>query len=424
MFGYGFLSVVLALYLAAAGLDALHIGAILTLTLGGDAVVSLWLTTHADRIGRRRVLVAGALLMVLRGARLRADATTSRCCLIAATIGVISPSGNEVGPFLAVEQASLSQIVPDRQRTGSSRWYNLRRLVGHRDRCARRAVPSPSCCRTPAWAPLDSYRVVVIALRRDRPRAGRPLPPALSRRSRSPSGARPRPVRPPAWASTARAASSLRLSLLFALDAFAGGFVMQSLIAYWFQVRFGVEPGPLGAIFFVANILAGISALLAARIAGRIGLINTMVFTHLPSNVLLILVPADADPAARGRRAAAALLHQPDGRAHAPVLHHGRRRSGRAFGGRRRDRDRTERRRGGLAADRRAAGGRARPLRRCPSSSAAVSRSSTTCCSIAASSRSGRPRRRSGRTVRNRAGPMAADGGDGQKLCSIGVRSA
>jgi predicted MFS family arabinose efflux permease len=82
-----------------------------------------------------------------------------------------------------------------------------------------------------------------------------------------------------------------KLSALFSLDAFAGGFVVASFVAYWFNVRFGAEPGALGAIFFAANILAGISALLAARIAKRFGLINTMVYTHIPSNILLILVP-------------------------------------------------------------------------------------------------------------------------------------
>ena len=82
-----------------------------------------------------------------------------------------------------------------------------------------------------------------------------------------------------------------KLSSLFALDAFAGGFVVTSFVAYWFSVRFGAEPAALGAIFFAANILAGISALMAARIAGRIGLIKTMVYTHIPSNILLMLVP-------------------------------------------------------------------------------------------------------------------------------------
>jgi predicted MFS family arabinose efflux permease len=82
-----------------------------------------------------------------------------------------------------------------------------------------------------------------------------------------------------------------KLSALFSLDAFAGGFVVSSFVAYWFNVRFGAEPGALGTIFFATNILAGVSALLAARVAKRIGLINTMVFTHIPSNILLILVP-------------------------------------------------------------------------------------------------------------------------------------
>jgi MFS family permease len=83
----------------------------------------------------------------------------------------------------------------------------------------------------------------------------------------------------------------LKLSALFALDAFAGGLIVQSLIAYWFHIRFGVEPGILGGIFFGANFLAGLSALAAARIAARFGLINTMVWTHIPSNILLMLVP-------------------------------------------------------------------------------------------------------------------------------------
>jgi MFS family permease len=83
----------------------------------------------------------------------------------------------------------------------------------------------------------------------------------------------------------------LKLSALFAIDAFAGGLIVQSMMAFWFHIRFGVETGIIGSIFFGANILAGISALLAARIAAKIGLINTMVFTHIPSNILLVLVP-------------------------------------------------------------------------------------------------------------------------------------
>src|SRR6476620_5602492 len=116
MFGYGFLAVVLVLYLAALGLDPLTIGAILTLTLVGDTLISLWLTTSADRIGRRRVLVAGSLLMTAAGLVFAATSWVP-LLILAATIGVISPTGNEVGPFLAVEQAALSQATPDARRT-------------------------------------------------------------------------------------------------------------------------------------------------------------------------------------------------------------------------------------------------------------------------------------------------------------------
>src|ERR1700730_11412389 len=124
MFAYGFLSVVLFLYLAQLGLSQGLIGLLLSLTLFGDAVISLWMTTTADRVGRRRILIAGAALMLFAGLLF---ALTSRLelLLIAAIIGVISPSGYEVGPFLPVEQAALAQIVPDERRTHTFAWYNL-----------------------------------------------------------------------------------------------------------------------------------------------------------------------------------------------------------------------------------------------------------------------------------------------------------
>ena len=124
LFGYGFLSVVLVLYLVETGFGAFQVGLLLTLTLVGDAAISLWLTTHADRLGHRRVLLAGAGLMVLAGIAFLLS-RDMWVLVLTATIGVISPSGNEVGPFLAVEQAALSQTVADRQRTRVFAWYNL-----------------------------------------------------------------------------------------------------------------------------------------------------------------------------------------------------------------------------------------------------------------------------------------------------------
>src|SRR5215208_3014667 len=124
LFCYGFLSVVLALYLAEVGFTEGQIGLLLTLTLVGDALISLWLTTSADRFGRKRTLILGALLMM--GAGVAFVLTRNVILLIlAAIIGVISPSGNEIGPFLSVEQAGLTQLLPNRRRTRIFAWYNL-----------------------------------------------------------------------------------------------------------------------------------------------------------------------------------------------------------------------------------------------------------------------------------------------------------
>ena len=288
MFGYGFLAVVLVLYLAAAGLDPLAIGIVLTLTLVGDVMISLWLTTNADRLGRRRVLIAGAILVLLAGA-VFAYTSWLPLLILAGAIGVISPTGNEVGPFLAVEQAALSQIVPDVRRTATFAWYNLAGYVATATGALAAGIISQMLLDG-GVAAIDAYRAVVLGYAvigavmavgfwwLDR---GIEAPPHVA----ATDGIRRRLGLGKSKGIVAR------LSLLFSIDAFAGGFVPQSLMAYWFHLQWGVDPIALGAIFFAANLLAAVSSLLAAPIAARIGLINTMVFTHLPSNVLLILVP-------------------------------------------------------------------------------------------------------------------------------------
>jgi MFS family permease len=288
MFGYGFLAVVLVLYLAALGLDPLTIGIVLTLTLVGDTLLSLWLTTNADRVGRRRVLVAGSLLMV--GAGLVFAVTSwAPLLIVAATIGVISPTGNEVGPFLAVEQAGLSQTTPDTRRTATFAWYNLAGYVATATGALGAGIVTQALIDG-GLAAVGAYRSIVIGYAL----IGAVMAVGFSRlpatieapvRFADGDGARRR-------LGLGRSRSVvLRLSALFSIDAFAGGFIPLSLMAYWFHLRYGVEPGLLGAIFFGANLLSAVSSLSAARISARIGLINTMVFTHIPSNVLLILVP-------------------------------------------------------------------------------------------------------------------------------------
>jgi MFS family permease len=235
------------------------------------------MTTTADRVGRRLILIAGAGLMLFAGVLF---ALTDRVALllIAAIIGVISPSGYEVGPFLPVEQAALSQIVPNARRTQTFAWYNL---------AGSFATAAGALCgggltqllQQVGVAPLSSYRTVVVLYGI----IGALLALLFTRLS---------PLVEAVYSDISKTRSLLglhrsrrvvlKLSTLFGLDAFAGGFVVQSLVAYWFHVRFGIEPAALGGIFFGANILAGISALASAWVAARIGLVNTMVFTHSP----------------------------------------------------------------------------------------------------------------------------------------------
>ena len=291
MFGYGFLSIVLVLYLEQVGLSQVQIGLLLTLTLIGDTIISLWITTNADRIGRRRMLIAGAILMVFAGV-LFAMTSNFVFLLIAATIGVISPSGYEVGPFLSIEQAALSQIVPNERRTHIFAWYNL---VGSFATAlgALGGGGVVQALQNSGVTPLGSYRTIVIGYAVIGVMLGgffTRLSPAVEVQAGGDSSHSTSPFKTRFGLHRSRGIV-LKLSALFSIDAFAGGFVLQSILAYWFHVRFNVQPAILGSIFFGANILAGLSALTAAWVASKIGLIRTMVFTHIPSNILLILVP-------------------------------------------------------------------------------------------------------------------------------------
>ncbi len=234
------------------------------------------------------MLLLGAVLMVLGGI-VFALTSSFVLLLLAATIGVLSPSGNEVGPFLAIEQAALTQNVASEHRTQAFAWYHLAGSLAT-------AAGSLACgglvgrLQAKGIDVRDSYRAVFFAYAA----SGVVLAFLFLRLSRASEA-------PPANAEAADRRGRLglhrsrrvvlKLSALFGLDAFAGGFVLQSIMAYWFHVRFDASVETLGGIFFGANLLGGFSALAAARLARRFGLINTMVWTHVPSNVLLILVP-------------------------------------------------------------------------------------------------------------------------------------
>ena len=285
LFAYGALSVVLVFYLTGLGLTESQTGLLFTLILAGDTVITLFLTNVADRWGRRRVLITGAILMA--GAGLAFALTTNFLfLLLAGTIGVVSPSGNEVGPFLPVEQAMLAHVVPAKNRTAVFAWHSL---IGSFATALGALAGGliPGMVQSGSAAALAGYRAVVVLYA-----CGGLLLAAIFASLSQTSEVRDVAAAPKGMLGIGHSRSVvLKLAALMGLDAFGGGFVVQSLAAYWFYLKFGVEPATLGGIFFAANLFAGISALLASRLAARFGLVNTMVFTHLPSNVLLIMVP-------------------------------------------------------------------------------------------------------------------------------------
>lgn len=280
-FAYGFLSVALGLYLDALGLSTTAIGWIFTAAIGGGAVMTIVVTSIADVFGRRALLVIGALLMAGAGCVFASSADPTLLA-IAAIVGTISPSGKEVGPFLSLEQAILPQTTTDENRTAIFSAYNLiGSLLGALGALAvglpsLLAIPPPAGYRLLVWGYVAAALLLALF---------------FSLLSSDVEVTSLRSSRPTRFGVQKARGTVAKLGGLFALDALAGGFVVQSIVAYWFYLRYRTDLNALGGIFFGTNLLAAASFLAAPAIARRIGLLNTMVFTHLPSNVLLLLVP-------------------------------------------------------------------------------------------------------------------------------------
>lgn len=280
-FAYGFLSVILGLYLDAIGLSAAAIGWIFTAALAGGAVMTVIITAVADRFGRKALLIVGAGLMALAGG-VFAVSKDPILLTVAAIFGTISPSGKEVGPFLSIEQAILPQTTSDQQRTAVFSAYNL--VGSFAGAVGALAVGLPSLFslttisgyRLLVWSYVGSaiLLAVLFALLSTRVEAEKKRATPNRKIGLQKSGG-----------------MVAKLAGLFALDAFAGGFIVQSIVAYWFYLRYQTDLSSLGAIFFGTNLLAALSFLAAPAIARRFGLLNTMVFTHLPSNFLILFVP-------------------------------------------------------------------------------------------------------------------------------------
>ena len=280
-FAYGFLSVILGLYLDAIGLSKAAIGWIFTAALAGGAVMTIMLTAIADRVGRRTLLIVGAALMALAGF-VFAVSDDPILLAAAAIFGTISPSGKEVGPFLSIEQAILPQTTYDQHRTAVFSAYNLvGSLLGALGALAVGlpslfSLPTISGYRALLWAYVLCAVVMMVMFTF--------LSPSIEGKTDD--------IFPARQIGMRRSRGIVaKLAALFALDAFAGGFIVQSIVAYWFYLRFQTDLNALGGIFFGTNLLSALSFLAAPAIARRIGLLNTMVFTHLPSNLMLLLVP-------------------------------------------------------------------------------------------------------------------------------------
>lgn len=307
MFGFGFLAVILVIYLEQIGFSTSETGLLFTLTLLGDAVISIFLTTHADKYGRKFCLFVGSFLSIFTSLVFISQ-TNFWILLIAAIVGVISPSGSEVGPFMAIEISSMAQVSEDRYRTKIMSWYNLvgcfssasgallcgfitNNLVQEHQFTLLNASKFSMC----VYAIVQVFQSFFIYLLR----SNIEVPTLLSQEAASDKAS----ASSPSTAASSSSSSSsflglhkskfivLHLSLLFMIDSFAGSFVLQSMISNWFFVEYKTNPAVLGSIIFFCNLVAGISALFAATLADHIGLVLTMVVTHLPSNVLLILVP-------------------------------------------------------------------------------------------------------------------------------------
>ena len=280
-FAYGFLSVILGLYLDAAGLSPAAIGRIFTAALAGGAMMTILITSVADRFGRRVVLIAGAALMALAGSVFAVSANPIYLA-VAAIIGTISPSGKEVGPFLSIEQAILPETTDERQRTAVFSAYNLIGSLAGALGALAVAIPSffsfsaVAGYRLLIWSYVGAALLLALLFTF--------LSPKVESKNRALSQAH-------RFGVNKSRTMVIKLAGLFALDAFAGGFIVQSIVAYWFYLRFDTNLNSLGAIFFGTNLLSALSFLAAPAIARRFGLLNTMVFTHLPSNLLLLLMP-------------------------------------------------------------------------------------------------------------------------------------
>ena len=280
-FGDGYVSLLLPAYLLAIGYAPLQVGVIATATLVGSGVMTLGVGLHAYRFHIRTLLLASAALMLATGVGF-ATVTSFWPLLAIAVAGTLNPSSGDVSVFLPLEHALLSRVVADGERTAAFARYSLVGALSGATGALAAGVPAWLAAEwdVPAVAAMQAMFVFYAGLALATAIVYRGLPGRIDAQAR----------KVPAPLTRSRRLVYM-LAALFSVDAFAGGLVAQSMIALWLYQRHGVGPAEAGVIFFFTSLLAAISFLIAVRIAERVGLVNTMVFTHIPANLCLAAIP-------------------------------------------------------------------------------------------------------------------------------------
>ena len=285
-FAYGFLSVILAIYLKLIGFDDILIGIILSATLINSVIFTLFASFYADRLGRRNVLILYALMMSISGT-IFFITENPIALIIGALIGTLNITGSETSAFLSIEQSILPQTIKDnRKRNTLFGFYNM---AGTFAMGAGILIVNLSILIQNEFELDQIYAIKLLflfysllgiliigiylklssSIEIKKEKISKPISKTLNPKSKK---------------------IVAKLSGLFAVDSFAGGFAIQSIVSFWFFTKFDIDLSTISYIFSIGSVLTAFSYLIAAKIADKIGLINTMVFTHIPSNILLILL--------------------------------------------------------------------------------------------------------------------------------------
>ncbi|KAM0712676.1 hypothetical protein Q7P35_000123 [Cladosporium inversicolor] len=312
-FAYGSSTLVLALYFAELGLSDTKIGLFMTLTLIGDVGLSLLLTLVADSLGRRKILVVGSILMAVSGV-VFAIATNYWLLLLVAVVGVISPSGNEIGPFKAIEESTLAHLSDAKTRSDIFAFHVAFGTLGGAGGFLAGGWITQAL-QTAGWSEAASFRFIfwiyataglIKAVLTSLLSSKCEVQPAPAERSSGEAQSEEteafladtsRTTAPPKKQSAISTISPksrktlLKLCSLFFFDSLASGMCPNSLIAFFLSRKFNLPEGQLGSIIATAQFVSSIGNLFASAIAKRIGFVKTMVFTHLPSAIFLSLMP-------------------------------------------------------------------------------------------------------------------------------------